>query len=217
MRWACRVLRCIGGDVRGYVELVHDRSLTDRFVRRNSSRSSTCFARRDSSTSRRLRSGPRCWTKTVYYCSIRTMYRHPGRERRGQGAPESAAPSELPEARAAGRGTQSGLELGHHEASRPGQVDLLLPVRDPGHLQPLRRGLDGRPSRERCAGQASDLRDLQQAGHHARTADDPRRPWVVDAQQDRGLAAERPGRGQEPLAASRLQRQPVLGIAVQDA
>ena len=45
---------------------------------------------------------------------------------------------------------QPGLELGHHQAAGPGQVDLLLPVRDPRHLQPLRRRLDGRPPRERA-------------------------------------------------------------------
>ncbi len=33
----------------------------------------------------------------------------------------------------------------------PAEVDLLLPVRDPRHLQPLRAGLDARPRRERHA------------------------------------------------------------------
>src|SRR5208283_3134285 len=34
----------------------------------------------------------------------------------------------------------------HHQAARPAEVDLLLPVRDPRRLQPLRGRLDAIPS-----------------------------------------------------------------------
>ena len=43
--------------------------------------------------------------------------------------------------------TQRGLQLGHHQAPRPGQVDLLLPVHDHRHLQPLRARVDAGPGR----------------------------------------------------------------------
>ena len=39
--------------------------------------------------------------------------------------------------------------LGHHQAARPGEVDLLLPVRDPGHLLPLRRSAGWSPPASR--------------------------------------------------------------------
>ena len=65
----------------------------------------------------------------VYHCSMRTMYRllkeeGESGERRDQL-------------------TKSVVELGHHQAARPGQVDLLLPVRHHGCLHPLHRWLDG--------------------------------------------------------------------------
>ena len=69
-----------------------------------------------------------------YLCSVRTMYRileeHAElRERRDQLRHpnyEKAGPS--------GDGTQPGLVLGHHEASRSHEVGVLPPVRDPGHF-----------------------------------------------------------------------------------
>ena len=53
----------------------------------------------------------------------------PRRERRGPRAARSAAAPGVQEARAAGHGAEPGVELGHHEAARPGEVDVLLPVR----------------------------------------------------------------------------------------
>ena len=44
--------------------------------------------------------------------------------------------------------TRSG-QLGHHQAQGPGEVDLLLPLRDPRRLQPLRRRLDRPAPRDR--------------------------------------------------------------------
>ena len=71
----------------------------------------------------------------------------PAAARRGGGARAAQAgdPPGHGQARAGRRRTQPRVVLGHHQAARPGQVDLLLPVRDPRHLQPLRGGLDARP------------------------------------------------------------------------
>lgn len=76
-----------------------------------------------------------------YLCSERTMYRILAenaevRERRAQlRHPAYKAPELLARA-------QPALELGHHQASRPDQVDLLLSVRDPRRVQPVRGRLD---------------------------------------------------------------------------
>ena len=78
----------------------------------------------------------------TYLCSIRTMYPDFGGARRGPRAPEPTAPSELHQAGAVGRSAQPGLVVGYHEASWPRQVDLLLPLRHPRHLLPLRGWLD---------------------------------------------------------------------------
>ena len=53
-------------------------------------------------------------------------------------------------------------------------------------------------------------------GHRPRPADHPRRPRARDDLEARGAAAGRPRRHQDPRAPARLQRQPVLGGAVQD-
>jgi hypothetical protein len=75
-----------------------------------------------------------------YLGSVRTMYRLLART----GASPERQPTRSPglhQARAAGRCSQPGLVLGHHQASRTDQVDVLAPVRDSGYLQPLCRGL----------------------------------------------------------------------------
>jgi hypothetical protein len=59
-------------------------------------------------------------------------------------------------------------------------MDLLPPVRDPRHLLPLRRRLDGRHPRVRCPRGEADRGDLRQAGHHQRAAEHPRRPRLLD-------------------------------------
>ncbi len=86
----------------------------------------------------------------TYLASERTMYRLLAaehgrvRERREQRrAPRLRAPELLAEP------PQRGLLLGHHQAARAGEVDLLLPLRDPRRLQPLRRRLDRPAPRER--------------------------------------------------------------------
>ena len=80
-----------------------------------------------------------------YLCSVRTMYRilrKEGelKERRKQVSRPRYTKPEYPCASA-----QRSVELGHHEAQRAGEVDLLLSLRDPRHLQPLCRGVDGGP------------------------------------------------------------------------
>ncbi len=103
----------------------------------------------------------------TYLCSPRTMYRLLGaadevKERRDQ-----VRRPALRSARAVSHAAQRSLELGHHQAPRAGQVDLLLSLCDPRHLQSLRRRLDGRAARERGAGGAPDRRDLREARHSA--------------------------------------------------
>ncbi len=89
-----------------------------------------------------------------YLCSERTMYRVLAAHGEVQGAARSAPPSRLCRPRAAGPPPQRAVELGHHQALGPGEVDLLLPVRDARCLQPVRGRLDGGASRERDAGRA---------------------------------------------------------------
>ena len=83
---------------------------------------------------------------------------HPARCPRGPRTPQSASAPEVQEARTAGHGAEPGLVVGHYQAAGAGQMDLLLPVRDPRHLQPLRGRLDARLARERRPGQAADSR-----------------------------------------------------------
>ena len=57
------------------------------------------------------------------------------RERRAQSDPPRRC-----QARAHRHRAESGLVAGHHQAARPGEMDLLLPLRHPRHLLPLRSG-----------------------------------------------------------------------------
>jgi len=79
----------------------------------------------------------------VYLGSISTFYRL----LRQAGDAGAAPPSHPPghgEAGTGGQRTESGVVVGHHQAARTGEVDLLLPVRDLGYLLPLRGRVDGR-------------------------------------------------------------------------
>ena len=77
----------------------------------------------------------------VYLCSERTMYRVlasqvPVRERRAQRShPEYQKPELM------ATGPNQVLVLGYHPAAGAEEVELLLPLRHHGHLQPLRRGI----------------------------------------------------------------------------
>ncbi len=128
-----------------------------------------------------------------YHCSIRTMYRlleqrGESRERRDQ-----LTSSALPKARTIGHGSQSTLELGHQQATRTRKMDVLLPVRDPRCLQPLRHRLDGRLSRKRGVGQATDRGELQETTHPARSTHAACRSWHVDEVQAGGSFTRRSG------------------------
>jgi putative transposase len=88
-----------------------------------------------------------------YHCSIRTMYRllaaqGESRERRDQ---LTHPPYQKPELLA----TAPNLELGHHQTFGSGEMDLLLPLRDPRCVQSLRHRLDDRHARECRTGQAA--------------------------------------------------------------
>jgi len=115
----------------------------------------------------------------TYLCSIRTMYRLLAacgevRERRNQLRHRC-----LRQARALGHRPQPGLVLGHHEAERPRDVVVLLPLRDPRHLQPLCRGLDGGPAGSGGAGPAADRRHPGQAAHCPGPTHAPCRPGTL--------------------------------------
>ena len=90
----------------------------------------------------------------VYLASTSTMYRllraeGEVTERRRQA---THPPKVKPELLATG---QRRVVLGHHQAARPGQMDLVLPVRDLGHLQPLCARLDAGPGRAGPPGRAT--------------------------------------------------------------
>ncbi len=85
----------------------------------------------------------------------------PAAPRRGRDprAARAGHPPRRGQARAHGHRAEPGLVLGHHQAARPGEMDLLLPLRHPRHLLPLRRRLDGRHPRVRRPGRETDRRD----------------------------------------------------------
>jgi transposase InsO family protein len=93
-----------------------------------------------------------------------------GSPRRGARAPRSAHLSGLRQAGAAGRAAERAVVVGRLKAQGPGEVDVVLPVRDPRRVQPLRGRLDGAVPRERAA-----RHDADRAGHRA-AADHPQDP-----------------------------------------
>jgi hypothetical protein len=109
------------------------------------------------------------------------------------------------------------VELGHHQATGPGEVDLFLPLRDARRLQPLCGGLDGGPSGERHARAEVHRRDVRPPGHQPWAAHHPRRSRARDDLEIGGALTRRPRRDQDPRPAACLQRQPIFGSAVQDA
>jgi len=131
----------------------------------------------------------------TYLCSIRTMYRLLAgagevRERRNQLRHPRYRPPVL---EATGPNQVWSWDITKLLA-RAGQVDVLLPVRAAGHLQPVRRRLDGRSRGERVPGRAADRRELRQAGYPARTAYYPCRPRSGDDIEASRLALGRPRR-----------------------
>ena len=94
------------------------------------------------------------------------------RERRNQLRHPHYAALEFP-----ARQSQSAMELGHHQAPRPGQVDLLLSLRDPRRLYPLRHRLDGGQPRERR---------VSHAPHRSNRAPHDVPPGQLNIHADRG-------------------------------
>jgi hypothetical protein len=98
-----------------------------------------------------------------YLCSQRTMYRlleQAGevRERRDQlRHPVYAKPETV------GEPAERGVVVGYNEALWASEVELLLPVRAAGHLQPLRRGVDGGAPGVGAAGEEAHRRERAQA------------------------------------------------------
>ena len=100
----------------------------------------------------------------------------PGRQpRRRAGAARPADPSRLRQARAARRAPERAVVLGRLEAEGPGEVDVVLPVRDPRRVQPLRRRLDGAVPRDRADRQGADRAGDRAAADHPQGADAARR------------------------------------------
>src|SRR5258706_8650244 len=93
--------------------------------------------------------------QATYLGSVSTFYRVL-RRGRGPRAPPPGHPHGTGEARAASRPPESRLELGYHQAPRPGEMDVLPPVRDPGYLQPPRCRLDAGDPRVGGAGREAD-------------------------------------------------------------
>ena len=81
----------------------------------------------------------------------------------GSGTPGAAHPSRVQEARVDGHGAEPGVVLGYHAAARAEEVELLLPLRHHGHLEPLRRGLDGGGPGELGPGRPVDPAELPEA------------------------------------------------------
>ncbi len=133
------------------------------------------------------------WTKAIYLCS-RTM----ALKQRNEVTAAATPPPSIRKARAFGHGSQPMLVLGHHQAEGAGQMELFLPVRGAGHLQPLRGGLDGGHSRKFFAGQNADRTKLRPAANRLGTTDFARRPGTVDEIQGTGFAASRSGRHESP-------------------
>ena len=77
------------------------------------------------------------------------------------------------------------------QAEGPGEVDLLLPVRDPRRVQPLRRRLDGPVPRERPAREGADRAGHRAAADHPQDPDAARRPRLRRSAPSRSRSSSR--------------------------
>ena len=149
----------------------------------------------------------------IYLCSVSTMYRVLAQntlvaERRrlarhpGQVCPElvATAPRQV-------------YSWDITKLAGSGEGHLLRCVRDDRHLLPLHRRCPRPYPRIRCPGRGTDGADLHGARRPAGRA---RRPGNVDDQQDRRRAARRSRGDPVAFAATGVERQPVLRVAVQD-
>ena len=113
-------------------------------------------------------------------------------------APSAAESSRIPETRVDGDGPGPGLVLGYHTAAGAEEVELLLPLRHHGHLQPLHRGMDGGGSGELGLGRAPDPAELPEAWRPAPGPDLALRSRSSDDEPMHGSAPRRSRR--DPLA-----------------
>ena len=153
----------------------------------------------------------------IYLCSIRTMYRILEDNRQVRERRNVLRHPTLPTPRADRHGAQPGLVVGHHQAARAGQVELLPPLRHARHLQPLR----GRLASRRFASRP----DSPSASSRRRYRKQGVSPGQLTLHADRGTAMTAKAASQLladlGIAESHsrpqgLQRQPVLGEPVQD-
>ena len=98
----------------------------------------------------------------------------------------------------------------------PAEVDVLLPVRDPRRLQPLRRRLDGahRESAQLAKELIEEATEQQQIGPEAHAA---RRPWGPMSTKPVALLLADLGVTKTHSPPVHLQRQPLLRVGLQDA
>ena len=128
----------------------------------------------------------------------------------------SAHPSRLRQARAARRAAERAVVLGRVEAEGPGEVDVVLPVRDPRRVQPLHRRLDGGLPRERPARDGADRAGRRAAADHTQDPDAARRPRRAAARQAGRVSPRGPRDHEDAQPPVHLQRQPLLGVELQD-
>ena len=139
-----------------------------------------------------------------YLCSIRTMYRILAerlevRERRRQRRhPQYSKPELL------ATGPNQCWSWDITKLKGPVKWSYFLPLRDPGHFQPLCGGLDGGHPGKLTPGQGLDRPELLQAGDRSGWSHPACRSWLVDEFQSTGLATGRSGSHQVSLSASCL-------------
>ena len=114
--------------------------------------------------------------------------------RGGHGSARAARPgpaSGVYRTRARGNAPESGLVVGHHQTQGLDPVPLLLAVRHPRPLQPLRGGLDGRAPRKCAPGGAPDCGDLPEAGHRPAPTHHSCGPWRAYAEHSSSRCSSR--------------------------
>jgi|GEM_PF-3532065 len=94
--------------------------------------------------------------------------------------------------------------------------DLLLPLHDYRHLQPLRPRVDAGPGRTCQPGRGSHGRNHREPAHRARRAHHPLGPWITDDRPAGRPPAGRPRRHQISQPPAYEQRQPLLGKLLPD-
>ena len=151
-----------------------------------------------------------------YLCSVRTMYRILDQRGEVKERRNSAPSPQIREARAARHRAQRGLELGHHQAQGADQRILVLPLRDSGHLQSLRRRLALGSTRRGRSGRRADPGFARKAGNRSRSVGDSRGSRAQHDLENGGIADVRARRGQVPQPSVHEQRQPVFRGSIQD-